>query len=224
MTNSLIKKWKDKPRPVSILVDENSWMVPYAEKAVKEFSDNGDDSVLCYNYEELKENGIVFIFSWQKIMVKKILDRNFKNLVVHASDLPRGKGFSPLTWQILEGINDIPVCLFEAEKELDSGPVVYKEFIKLEGHELINEIRGKLGELHIELARKYLSEIELIDAVPQEGISTIYPRRILSDSKLNPDKSLREQFDLLRVVDNERYPAFFEINGCKYQLSIKKIT
>ena len=224
MNNNLIPKWWIKPRTISVLVDRNSWMVPYAERAIKEFSDNGDDCTLCYDYKDLRENGIVFIFSWQKIMNEKLLARNFKNLVVHASNLPKGKGFSPLTWQLLEGKNIIPVCLFEAEKELDSGPIVYREHMVLEGHELITEIRNKLGELHIEFAKKYLSEIKYVDAKAQKGESTMYPRRYPSDSQLNPDKSLREQFDLLRVVDNERYPAFFEINGCKYQLSIKKIT
>ena len=30
-----------------------------------------------------------------------------------------------------------------------------------------------------------------------------------------------EQFNLFRVVDNDRYPAFFELNGSKYYLMIK---
>ena len=31
-----------------------------------------------------------------------------------------------------------------------------------------------------------------------------------SDSRLKPEYSFVEQFNLLRVVDNERYPGYFE--------------
>jgi hypothetical protein len=40
---------------------------------------------------------------------------------------------------------------------------------------------------------------------------------------LNLDLTLREQFNLLRVVDNERYPAYFELNGIKYVIKINKV-
>jgi methionyl-tRNA formyltransferase len=33
---------------------------------------------------------------------------------------------------------------------------------------------------------------------------------------------LAEQFDLLRVVDSERFPAFFEYRGRRYKLKIEK--
>jgi methionyl-tRNA formyltransferase len=35
-------------------------------------------------------------------------------------------------------------------------------------------------------------------------------------------KTIAEQFDLLRVVDNLRYPAFFDHRGKRYRLTIKK--
>jgi methionyl-tRNA formyltransferase len=38
---------------------------------------------------------------------------------------------------------------------------------------------------------------------------------------LDPQKSLAEQFNILRVVDNDRYPAFFEWNGRRYNLKIE---
>jgi len=43
----------------------------------------------------------------------------------------------------------------------------------------------------------------------------------LNDSRLDIDRSIKEQFNLLRVVGNEEYPAFFEINGHKYLLKIE---
>lgn len=56
----------------------------------------------------------------------------------------------------------------------------------------------------------------------QEGEESFYPRRRPEDSRIDIGKSIKDQFDLLRVVDNERYPAFFEYNGCRYVLKIER--
>ena len=38
--------------------------------------------------------------------------------------------------------------------------------------------------------------------------------------ELNVSKTIKEQFNLLRVCDNERYPAFFYLNNKKYIIKI----
>jgi len=50
---------------------------------------------------------IVFILGYHKIIKKEYLKNNKYNIVVHESDLPKGKGWVPLFWQILEGKNEI---------------------------------------------------------------------------------------------------------------------
>ena len=49
-----------------------------------------------------------------------------------------------------------------------------------------------------------------------------WPRRTAQDSRLDINKTLAEQFDLLRVCDPKRYPAFFEINQKKYKLILER--
>ena len=61
------------------------------------------------------------------------------NLVVHESALPQGQGWSPMTWQILEGASSIPITLFEAVADLDAGPIHLQQQITLQGHELVDE-------------------------------------------------------------------------------------
>jgi methionyl-tRNA formyltransferase len=56
--------------------------------------------------------------------------------------------------------------------------------------------------------------------LPQAGEPTWYARRRAADSRLDPDRTLAQQFDLLRVVDNDRYPAFFDLRGHRYRLRI----
>ena len=99
-----------------------------------------------------------------------------------------------------------------------------EQFVEqLEGHELIEEMRDALGRKTVELCRRYMDEDTPLRGVPQEGEPTQYSRRRPKDSRLDPDRSIAEQFDLLRVVDNERYPAFFEWRGQKYELRIDKV-
>jgi len=62
-----------------------------------------------HNANELLTGEFCFYLSYGKIVSKDMLSRFKHNLVVHESDLPQGKGWSPLTWQILEGKNRIPV-------------------------------------------------------------------------------------------------------------------
>ena len=73
------------------------------------------------------------------------------NLVVHESALPQGQGWSPMTWQILEGASTIPIILFEAVAELDAGPIDLQQQIDLQGHELVDEWRVLQAQATLEL-------------------------------------------------------------------------
>ena len=57
----------------------------------------------------------------------------------------------------------------------------------------------------------------------QKGKSTFYKKRNPEDSELDINKSLIENFNLLRTVDNKKYPAFFRYKNNKYILKIEKI-
>jgi methionyl-tRNA formyltransferase len=56
----------------------------------------------------------------------------------------------------------------------------------------------------------------------QSGKGNFYPRRRPKDGELDIDKSLREQFNLLRVGNNEGWPSHFCIDGHEYVLKIFK--
>jgi methionyl-tRNA formyltransferase len=206
---------------VQILIDnKNSWAVPYGEKLCKKVSEKGIDCKLHFEHSEIISGDILFLFSCEKLF--KNLGLNKHNLVVHESDLPKGKGWSPLTWQILEGKNKIPVTLFEAAEKVDAGDIYIKKYIELDGTELIDETKHLQGEATIEIIMEFIEKYPNIKGVPQEGVETFYPKRTPVNSKLDITKSIEEQFNLFRVCDNERYPAYFEINGRKYNVKIYK--
>lgn len=143
---------------------------------------------------------------------------------MHESALPQGKGWSPLTWQILEGKNEIPITLLEAEESVDSGNIYIQDVMRFNGAELVDELRQKQAEYTIKSCVSFVKDYPGIisKGTAQSGESSYYKKRGPKDSKLDPDKTIREQFNLLRVVDNERYPAYFELNGIRYMLKIEK--
>ena len=202
---------------VEILVDNiNSWIVPF----VKEFVSKKTNIKLIHHHEEVKTGDVLFLVSCEKKFTKLNLNQN--NLVIHESDLPKGKGWSPLTWQVLEGKTTIPITLFEANLAFDSGKVFEKINLTLDGSELIDELRQKQAEATFKLISNFIQNYPNNVGIPQVGNSTFYPKRTAKDSSLDPSKSIEEQFNLLRVVDNDRYPAFFEHKGNKYIIKIEK--
>ncbi len=213
--------WK-KPRNISIVIDNPSWIWPYIPKFCDELILLGDKVKTFKNYEDIPNGDIAIFLSCINIAPETILKKNIKNLVVHESDLPKGRGFSPLTWQILELKSKISICLIEMDAKVDAGLILLKKEMHFKGDELLNEIRCIQAKYTFDLCKTYLKASRPKIGVSQIGNPTYYRKRNQKDSKIDPNKTIIEQFNLLRVVDNEKYPAFFEVHGKKYILNIKK--
>jgi len=152
------------------------------------------------------------------------LVQNQYNIVVHESALPEGKGWAPLFWQVLEGKIDIPFTMFEASDGIDNGPIYFQEILSLTGYELNDELREKQAGLITKMCLSFVENYsKYLPAVPQNGTESFYRKRSPADSQLDVNKTIKEQFNLLRVVNNQDYPAFFEIRGKKYKLTIEHI-
>jgi len=218
-----IPDWWQQPRSIAIVSDEGSWMRPHVEVLRDAVRAGGDEAEVHDDPGTVPGGGIVFYLGCGRVVPASVLGRHRRNLVVHASDLPRGRGWSPWTWSILAGGNRIPLCLFEAVEEVDAGPVIYREWLEFAGHELLNELRDTLGARSIDLCRRFLGEESPPAGEPQAGEPDWLPRRRPGDSRIDPQGSLAEQFDLLRVVDNDRYPAFFDWRGHRYRLRLDKL-
>ena len=208
---------------VTFLLDKtNNWIEPYIENFINTYKINKFNFKISFNHEKIKNNDIVFILGYTKILDECFLNYNKLNLVVHESNLPEGKGFSPIQWQILNGQNEITFTLFEAKKELDSGDIFLQKDVSFSGYELFDEIRGIQGKKTIELIQEFLNVYPMISKKPQIGEETVFKRRKLNDDKLNIDKSIKEQFNHFRIANNDEYPLWFEIDGNKYEVKIYK--
>jgi methionyl-tRNA formyltransferase len=186
--------------------------------------DRGHIVLWVHDVAEIPQGDFVFYVGCGQIVPTSILARNRHNLVIHESAIPQGKGWSPLTWQILEGKNEIPITLFEATEKVDNGTIYLTDTMLFNGTELVDELRSEQAAKSIELFLKFIDGYPdvVVNGRQPQGESSYYPRRTPVNSRLDIYKTIAEQFHLLRVVDNEQYPAYFEINGEVYTLKIYK--
>lgn len=179
---------------------------------------------LVRSKRELTGGDLLFLISCSELVSKEERDRYDKTLLVHASDLPRGRGWSPHIWQILEGATRICVTLLEAEDKVDSGSIWSQIWVDIPPHALWNEINHAIFEAELELMDFAVTNFGVVRPRAQsaEVAPTYYPRRNEADSALDPAKSIEEQFDLMRVSDPARFPAYFELRGQRYILKLEK--
>ena len=174
-----------------------------------------------YDYKKVKKFDIVFVLGYTKILSKNFLKKNNLNLVIHESDLPNGKGFAPIQWQILKGKKNITFSLLEMAKSFDSGDIFLQKKLKLNGHELNQEIRNLQAKLTIKIIKLFLKNTQKsYYSKKTTREEYFFKKRSAKDSKLDINKSIKDQFNLLRVVDNENYPAFIKFKNRKYIIKI----
>jgi len=191
-----------------------------------------DENINKHNIELVRKKSensggdLLFLISCSEIIDQEELQKYKKSLVVHASDLPLGRGWSPHIWQILEGATSVCVSLLEAEGKVDSGKIWHQVTIDIPQHFLFDEINRVLFEAEISLMDYAVKNFHKV--VPYEQSPdvepTYYPKRLPADSRVDPGLSIKSQFNLIRICDTGRFPAFFELYGNKYFIKLEKIS
>ena len=207
---------------VTFLLDKsNLWF----EKQLRNF-----DFKLKKKYElninksqkNIKKQNIVFPISYTKKLPESFLNKNELVIIAHTSKLPKDKGFSPMQSQILKNNNKIYLSLIKATKELDAGPIYFQDYFMLDGTELFNEIRHIQGIQILKIIKKFLIRYPYVRSIKQKGKGNFNGMRYPKDSELNINKTIKNQFNHLRINDNELYPSFFYFKGQKYIIKIFK--
>lgn len=208
---------------VSILCTDSAHPINQQLRAWAEKKDPATKVDIFRDWRELTGGDFLFLVSCQQIIRKPIRDLFRYTLVLHASALPQGRGMSPHVWQILQGAKSLCVTLLNAEDELDSGDIWHQIELSFEGTELHDEIHETLFAAEMALMSWALDNCDKLNPRPQFGEPSYLRRRSPEDSEIDPTRPLVESFDLLRIADPDRYPAFFEYRGCKYRIRIDKL-
>ena len=174
------------------------------------------DELTTINIDQLKPK-YIFFPHWSWIIPKNIYD-NFDCIVFHMTDLPYGRGGSPLQNLMVRGIYDTKISALKVDDGLDTGDIYLKEDFNISSGNA-QEIFTKLS---IIIFNKMIPKLLLSDKLPQKQVGKIvnFKRRTHAQSNINTldNKSLDKLYDFIRMLDGEGYPkAFYELENLKFE-------
>ena len=166
-------------------------------------------------YDKIKALNPKFIFfpHWSWIIPENIY-KEFNCVVFHMTDLPFGRGGSPLQNLIVRGIYKTKISAIKVVKEIDAGPIYLKEDFDIS--------KGNADSIYTEASNIIFDKmipnfLECnIEAHEQEGEVIQFPRRTSEQSKLPENLNFQQLYDYIRMLDGEGYPnAYIELGDFK---------
>jgi methionyl-tRNA formyltransferase len=157
-----------------------------------------------------KEKNIRYIFflhwNW---LVPEHLWQNYECVCFHMTDVPYGRGGSPLQNLIVRGHKDTKLTALRMVNEMDAGPVYSKRELSLEG--TAAEIYQRAGQQSFDIIRWMIdSQPEPLD---QQGEPVVFKRRKPEQSALPVSGDLPMLYDHIRMLDAPTYPLAFIEHG-----------
>jgi methionyl-tRNA formyltransferase len=157
----------------------------------------------------------IFFVHWSRIVPDALLQA-FECVAFHMTDVPYGRGGSPLQNLISRGHRETMVTALRMNSELDAGPVYARRPLSLEGS-TAEEIYIRATELSFDLIADIVRDEP--QPVDQTGEVVRFERRRPAQSELPALADLREVHDFIRMLDAEGYPfAFIEWKGLRLEL------
>jgi methionyl-tRNA formyltransferase len=161
----------------------------------------------------------VFLPHWSWHIPASVFEQ-FECVVFHMTDLPFGRGGSPLQNLIVRGFRETKLSAIRCVQQLDGGPIYCKQSLLLEGsaEEIFVRAAGLMEEMIIRIVREQCAP------EPQTGELTTFKRRLPADGDIAGLDSLRSVHDHIRMLDAEGYPpAFIQIGALKLEFDHSRL-
>lgn len=162
----------------------------------------------------------IFIPHWSWIIPEEIW-ANFECVVFHMTDLPYGRGGTPLQNLIARGHKKTKISAIRVNSGIDTGDIYLKKGLDLSGN-AENIYKRASNKIFMEMIPYILKN----NPVPkkQKGNPVIFKRRNPQQSKIKNNFDLNKTHDHIRMLDAEGYPkAFLEIKKVKFDFFGAKI-
>jgi methionyl-tRNA formyltransferase len=133
----------------------------------------------------------------------------------HETPLPEGKGNSPIQWTVFNKRPNLTVTAFKANEGMDAGAILYQYNIPISSLDTLEILDNKRNIGIKKCFSEILEELKqgFIVLRTQTGQDSISQMRTPEDSELEPNETLLNLWDKIRVCDNNKFPAFFKLNG-----------
>lgn len=157
----------------------------------------------------------IFIPHWSYIIPSEIFTL-YECIVFHMTDLPYGRGGSPLQNLIERGHTSTKISALRVEKELDAGSIYLKKEMSLYGS--AEEIYIRANDVIMEMIAEILTAD--LRPFPQIGDKVVFKRRKPEQSNVEEIQELNQLYDMIRMLDAENYPhAFLENEYFRFEFT-----
>lgn len=176
------------------------------------------DELSFKNIEKINPK-YIFFTHWSWIIPENIY-KNYECILFHMTDLPYGRGGSPLQNLILNKVYNTKISALRVTKGLDEGDIYIKEDFDIS--------KGSANEIYINASnlifKKLIPNILQKNLKPakQEGKIVNFIRRTPSQSNINnlSEVSLQNLYDFIRMLDAPSYPrAYLELKNIKIEFT-----
>jgi methionyl-tRNA formyltransferase len=147
---------------------------------------------------------IIFIPHWSYKIPSSIY-AHYTCVVFHMTDLPYGRGGSPLQNLIVRGHTETKISALKVEQGIDTGPVYLKRKLTLEG--TAQEIFIRASQVIEEMIREII--LKNPKPKPQRGKGLAFRRRKPKDGNMEQLREPLQAYDYIRMLDCEGYPKAF---------------
>ncbi|DAB35126.1 MAG TPA: methionyl-tRNA formyltransferase [Sulfurospirillum sp. UBA12182] len=182
-----------------------------------------DEDKLTFDYLNKITPKYVFFPHWSWIVPKNIYN-NFECIVFHMTDLPFGRGGSPLQNLLQRKIYQTKISAIKVEDGLDTGDIYLKEDFDISKGSA-HELYLKASKIIFEKMIPFLLENSILPK-KQNGKATIFQRRIQRESNIfhSQFKDIRQIYDFIRMLDAPSYPkAYLDMGEFRVEFKNAKL-
>lgn len=209
-----------------IIATIKSWNISNCKYLKDEYKDKHEIILITQknnlNYAKVKEIEPDYIFfphwSW---MIPEEIYENYNCVVFHITDLPFGRGGSPLQNLIVRGIENTKVSAIRVSAEIDAGEIYFKEDLNLNG--TAEEIFIRASKVIFKKMIPCFLNEEYIECKQQTGEVVTFKRRKESESEIKQEFELDKIYDYIRMLDAEGYPNAY-IKFGRYKINFSRAT
>jgi|TARA_B110000259_G_C14031567_1_gene406933 methionyl-tRNA formyltransferase len=166
--------------------------------------------------DEILSTGIlpryIFFPHWRWIVPKATVE-NYECICFHMTDVPFGRGGTPLQNLIVRGYQDTVLTALKMDEGLDTGPFYIKYPLNLKGS--ASEIYDRASRLSWDMIKEIITD----HPTPRQQIGAVteFVRRGPEQSKIPDNLNISQIYDYIRMLDAEGYPkAYVEKSNYRF--------
>jgi methionyl-tRNA formyltransferase len=176
-------------------------------------------------FEKLVDEEILLSVGYRFIIPKTVYQKFKYAINIHPSLLPKYKGAYSGYAIIENGENETGITAHLIDEGIDTGDIIRQIVIPLTKFDTTTTMLSKVSKIEpifvSDVIKGFLTGDMKIEKQPTIEDIIYNKKRKPEDSEIDETKSLISLYNKIRACDQERYPAYFKINGKKVKIKLE---